>query len=29
MKIKDTLQRDPVSNPLVNQGQARNLGYPR
>ena len=23
MKIKDTLQRDPASNPLVNQGQAR------
>src|SRR5258705_3693737 len=23
MKIKDTLQRDPASHPLVNQGQAR------
>jgi len=23
MKIKDTLQRDPATNPLVNQGQAR------
>jgi len=23
MKIKETLQRDPASHPLVNQGQAR------
>ena len=23
MKIKDTLQRDPATHPLVNQGQAR------
>src|SRR5690242_15892538 len=26
MKIKDILQRDPTSNPLVNQGQARISG---
>ena len=28
MKIKDILQRDPATHPLVNQGQARIVGQP-